>query len=116
MYEKDVCVTPVVVSPGPTSVRLDAVGVEFDGAVSEPARLALGSDEPPMKVDDEVVSVVDSERKEHPMAPPDELGEDDGLGSLPHFDGMVTDLRRSLQEIEAGQGPTVITELVREAR
>jgi hypothetical protein len=61
----------------------------MDGSVAHPARLALGPDQLPANVDDQVIALIDPERYEHRIAGADEEVDDRALGAMPDINGVI---------------------------
>jgi hypothetical protein len=71
------------------AVGSDAPRREDETPFPNPPRLALNSDESAFRVEDEVITMIDPERRQDAVSPADELREDDRLGALTHVDRML---------------------------
>jgi hypothetical protein len=77
------------------------LSTELDDAAPQPACLALGANESPIEIDDQVVALIEPEWNKQPVTTPNQLSQDDGLCPLSNLDGMVPDVGRSIRKIES---------------
>jgi hypothetical protein len=92
MHEKHVRVTPIVANDGSPSVGADAPRAEANDSITQSTCLALSPEEASIKVEDQVIALVDTKRQQNRIPESNELGQDRRLGPESDIDRVVRQL------------------------
>lgn len=101
--EEHVGSSVVAAADAAARIRLDAPSAELNHPAAQAARLALGPDEDAVKIDRQVVSLIDTERLEHAVSASHKLRKDDRFRSFADIHGVAADLDRGAKERWSGQ-------------